>query len=314
LPNTRVARRAKLWQAARVRVFVTGAGGFVGAHLLRALRERGDAVRGSDRELDIADREAVAHALRAFAPDAVVHLAAQSSVALSLREPAETWRINYLGSASLLRAIADAAPRARLLFVSSADVYGPGTPGSAPFRESDPLCPLTPYGRSKAAAELLARATPGLDLVCARCFNHTGPGQADHFALPGFAKRLARIRLGRDEPRLAVGNLESVRDFLDVRDVVRAYLALLDPATAPGVYNVASGRPRTLGELLRELLAISGLTLEPNLSRELWRPPEFSVGDASRLQRATGWRSERDLHETLRELYDEALARESRAA
>lgn len=298
-----------------MRVFVTGAGGFVGPHLLRELAERGDAARGADRELDVTQPEGVARVLSAFEPDAVVHLAAQSSVARSHSEPAETWRINYLGTSSLLRALASAAPRARLLLVSSSDVYGSAAPGAAPFREADALRPASPYGRSKAAAELLARerAARGLDLVCARAFNHSGPGQAPGFALPSFARQLARIRLGRAEPSLEVGNLESVRDFLDVRDVVRAYRALLDPATPAGVYNVASGRGRALGELLRALMQQAGVEAELQPRADLWRPTEFCVGDAARIQRATGWAPERRFEQTLRELFAHWLEREAGA-
>ncbi len=296
-----------------MRVFVTGAGGFVGPFLLRALAARGDAAHGADRELDVTQTSGLSRALGDFAPDAVVHLAAQSSVARSHSEPAETWRINYLGTQSLLRALASAAPRARLLLVSSSDVYGSAAPGAAPFREVDALRPSSPYGRSKAAAELLARAARGLDLVCARAFNHSGPGQTPSFALPSFAQQLARIRLGRAEPWLAVGNLDSVRDFLDVRDVVRAYLALLEPATPAGVYNVASGRGRALRELMRELMQQAGVAAELRPRAELWRPTECCVGDASRIERATGWAPQRAFEETLRDLFAHWLAREAEA-
>src|SRR5206468_2773368 len=163
-------------------------------------------------------------------------------------------------------------------------------PGGAPFRETDPLAPRTPYARSKACADLLGAryAERGLDVVRVRPFNHTGPGQAPTFAVPAFARQIAAIAAGRGEPRIAVGNLASVRDFLDVDDVVDAYQRLLDRGVPADAYNVASGIGRRIGDVLGELIALSGVKCEIAVDPERVRPTDASTGDASRLRAVTG--------------------------
>lgn len=298
-----------------MRVLVTGAGGFVGGRLRPRLAEAGDVVIGVDREVDVADAEGVAKCVSAHAPDAVVHLAALAFVPDSVAAPEATFRVNYLGTRSVLEAVRRHAPGARVLIVSSGHVYGTSSLDAPVFDERADLRPESPYATTKAAADLLARgyAERGVDVVRARPFNHTGRGRPAHFVEASLARQIALIERGLAPPRLAVGNLDAVRDFLDVEDVVAAYLCLLDRRVPAGAYNVASGVPRTARDVLEALLALSGLggpsaptRVEIAVQPELWRPTDRAVGDATRLREVTGWAPTVPFDATLRALLDEA--------
>jgi nucleoside-diphosphate-sugar epimerase len=291
-----------------VRVFVTGADGFVGRVLMERLRARGDAPLGSDREeLDVADGARVRAALAAARPDAVVHLAAVSFVPEAEHDRARAFRVNYLGTRNVLAAAAAEAPRARVLLVSSSTVYGSAAPGAPPFDEASPLRPASAYARTKAAADLLgaAYAARGHPVWRARPWNHTGPGRPERFVESSLARQLAEIEAGRRAPRLEVGALDSVRDFLHVEDVVDAYLALLSGDAPPGAYNVASGAGVSIRELLERLLARTRVRPEIVVAPARLRPPDASIGAAARLARRTGWAPRRSLDAALVALLDE---------
>jgi GDP-4-dehydro-6-deoxy-D-mannose reductase len=298
-----------------VHVLVTGALGFVGRRLASRLAAAGARVTGVDRELEVSDAGAVEEALARIRPDAVVHLAALSSVSESWHDPRSVYRVNFLGSRAVLEAVRRHLPRARLLLVGSGAIYGRGAPGQPPFDESSPLQPDSPYAWSKAAADRLGRvyAAAGLAVLRCRPFNHTGPGRPPIFVESALARQIAEIELGRREARLHVGNLDSVRDFLDVDDVVDAYLALLRPEVPPGVYNLASGVGQRIGDVLEMLLAHTRVRPELEVDPSLVRPSESSVGCAARLRAATGWAPRRPLAATLGALLD-AWRQELRAA
>jgi GDP-4-dehydro-6-deoxy-D-mannose reductase len=296
-----------------VRVLVTGASGFVGRRLLPRLAAVGAEVVAVDREVDVACAAAVERAVAQAAPDAVVHLAALSFVPASFEAPADAFRVNFLGTRHVLEAVRARAPAARVLVVSSGQVYGSAAEGAPPFDESAPLRPASPYARAKAAADLVARAfgERGLDVVRARPFNHTGPGRPTHFAEASLARQVAEIALGRRPPRIRAGNLDAVRDFLDAEDVVEAYVRLLDRAVPARAYNVASGVGRGVREVLAALLALAGLRegdVAVEVDPALWRPADRAVGDASRLRAATGWAPAVAFEATLRGLFDAARA------
>jgi GDP-4-dehydro-6-deoxy-D-mannose reductase len=287
-----------------VRVFVTGASGFVGRHLVPHLRTRGHEVVATDLELDAADAAAVAKFVERTAPDAIVHLAGVSSVAAARQDPALAFRVNFLGAHALLEATARHAPQARLLLVGSGDAYGSAVPGAPPFTEASPLRPASPYSRTKAAADLLGASyrERGLDVLRVRPFNHTGAGQSDAFVASSFARQLVEIERGTRPSTIEVGNLESVRDFLDVSDVVEAYALLCEPRAPAGAYNVASGRGVSAGALLQCLCALAGLSPQIRVDAKRFRPTDQSVGDASRLRAATGWAPKVPLEATLEHL------------
>ncbi|MCZ6782668.1 MAG: GDP-mannose 4,6-dehydratase [Proteobacteria bacterium] len=292
-----------------MRIWVTGGSGFVARRLVPRLERAGHEVVATDRDVDVADAGAMDAAARRIAPEAVIHLAALSSVATSWREPGNVYRVNFLGAVALLRVVEARCPAARVLLVSSSDIYGSAAPGATPFVESDPLCPASPYARTKAAAELLGAdaARRGLDVVRVRAFSHTGAGQSDQFVASSFARQIAEIAAGRgkDGAQLQVGNLDSVRDLLDVDDVVEAYVGLLDPSVPTDVYNVARGEGVEIRTILETLLEISGVKPEIVPDPRRMRPTSWSVGDASKLHGVTGWAPRIPLAETLRGLLDD---------
>ncbi|MEN8159575.1 MAG: GDP-mannose 4,6-dehydratase [Myxococcota bacterium] len=289
-----------------MRVFVTGAAGFVGRRLVPRLVEAGAHVETADRELDVSDAALVERAFAATEPDAIVHLAAVSSVPEAEANRALAFRVNFLGTRAVLAGALGVAPRARVLLVSSCTVYGSAAPGSPPFDESAPLDPRDAYARTKAASDLLgaAYAARGLDVVRARPWNHTGAGRPDRFVESSLARQITAIEAGRSEPRIAVGNLESVRDFLHVDDVVDAYLALLEPTVPAGVYNVASGDGLSIRGLLDRLLARSSARPEIVVDPARVRPADLTVGTAEKLRAATGWQPRRGAARA----FDELLA------
>ncbi|MBV8601059.1 MAG: GDP-mannose 4,6-dehydratase [Candidatus Eremiobacteraeota bacterium] len=309
-----------------MRVLVTGGSGFVGRRLLAALRERGDDVfsaapsRGDDEHLplELTDRDNVRAVVELARPELVFHLAAQSFVPASLERPLETYAVNVDGTAYLLEALRVAAPKARLVFASSAQVYGNRPLTDMPLRETLAPSPANPYAASKAAAEALilaSHASYGLDAVIGRAFNHIGPGQDPRFAIPAFAQRLARVASGHERV-LSVGNIETERDLLDVRDVVAAYVALAERGQSGEIYNVCSGSAVKMREVLRRLVNVAAVAVEIREDPSLLRAAEVprAVGDPSKLKRTTGWAPRIALADSLREVYAEARDREAALA
>ena len=290
-----------------MRVLVTGARGFVGGHLLDHLRACGDEPDAIDSETDVTDAAAVLKAVEAARPEAVVHLAGLSSVAASHREPARTFAVNALGTVNLLAAMQQAAPRARVLLVGSAEMYGACAEVAT---EQTSLQPLSPYAASKLAAEIAGfqfHRAHGLQVVSARPFNHLGRGQRLDFVVPSFAAQLAEIRRGRAEPVLRVGNLEPVRDFSHVDDVVEAYRLLLIEGVAGEAYNVSSGQGNSIREVLERMIGLSGVKARIEVDPARLRPAEISrlVGDSAKLKRL-GWRPSRTLDLALRDALEGA--------
>jgi GDP-4-dehydro-6-deoxy-D-mannose reductase len=317
-------------------LLVTGVTGFVGAHLVDYLAaERSDVAihglvrRGVERvklpatvrkiEAEIEHPASVDAVFDAVAPDLVVHLAAQSSVHQSWLDPDGTLRTNLHGTLNLLESLRRRRLQPRLLVVGSADEYGATQPASLPLREDCPLRPNSPYAVSKVAQGYLAMQhalSYGTPVVRTRTFPHTGPGRGEMFAEASFARQLAEIELGRREPVLEVGNLEAVRDFTDVRDVVRAYWLLLEKGEPGEVYNVCSGRGISLREVVERLIALSRTRVELRVDPQRLRPSDIPVlvGDPGRLRATTGWEPRFALERTLQDLLDDWRRRVAAAA
>jgi GDP-4-dehydro-6-deoxy-D-mannose reductase len=302
-----------------VRVLITGATGFAGLHLsayLRALGAEVHALVRPGREdaagegvtahpADVRDPDAVADLLRRLAPERLVHLAGASSVGGSFADPLGTWEINLGGTLAVLEGLRQAAPETRALVVTSGEIYGRVEPEALPVVADTPLRPLSPYGASKAAADLATgqyRAAHGLPLLRVRAFNHVGPGQDPRFVLPNVARQIARAeRDGRPGIEVRVGNVETRRDFTDVRDMVRAYALLLERGDPDAVYLACSGRSLPVRRIVEGLAPLARVrvtfTSDPGLRREGEQADLY--GSPARLRADTGWSPEIPLNTTL---------------
>ncbi len=277
----------------------------MGQHLVSHLCASGDDVMISTAE--ITDPHALAVDFERGRPEVVFHLAAQADVAASFADPAATLRTNAEGTLRVLEAACEVGV-ARVVVVSSADVYGNVDPCHLPVAESAPLRPITPYGASKAAAEMVclqAAAAYGLGVVRARAFNHLGPGQSDRFVAAAIAARIATNERCTGEV-IRVGNLEARRDFTDVRDVVRAYRLLARLGEPGEAYNVCSGFSIAVGDLAERLVAGAHHRMRLEIDEKLLRPVEVAEmrGDPSKLVEATGWHPQIPLSTTVSDLLD----------
>lgn len=288
-------------------VLVTGLTGFVGSHFAQLMPAVDLAESG--RWVDLRDPERVREAVRAIAPEAVLHLAAQSSVPASVEDPRQTYEINFLGTLNLLQALRDARFQGTMLYVGSADVYGAVSETELSITEECPARPLNPYAVSKVAAEALCyqwSRSAQFKIVMARPFNHIGPRQSTQFAVSDFARQIVACRKGRAPPLLRVGDIDTTRDFTDVRDIVRAYAALLRTGRNGEAYNVCSGVERSLRDIIGALCEVCGIEVQIEVDAERLRPAEQRRmrGSFDKLRRDTGWAPAIPFKRTLHDIVD----------
>jgi GDP-4-dehydro-6-deoxy-D-mannose reductase len=317
-----------------MRALITGITGFVGSHLAEYLLKKDYEVFGSVRwrskrdniahleasksvtlfETDIKDPLSVRQTVSEARPDEIYHLAAQSFVPASWSAPAETLDTNIQGQLNILEAAREVVPDARLHVVGSSEEYGLVYPNEVPINEDQPLRPMSPYGVSKVAQDMLGWQyfqSFGMNVVRTRAFNHTGPRRGEVFVTSNFAKQLAEIKMGRRTPVMKVGNLDAKRDFTDVRDTIRAYHLAVTKAEPGTVFNISSGVGRSIQSVLDLLLEISGLDVQVEQDPSRMRPSDVMVleGSSERIKKALGWQPEIPFEKTMKDLYEFWLER-----
>ena len=326
-----------------MRVLVTGVTGFVGGHLAEHLLAAGDLVVGlsgsgrwPDASTPLAQRvrlercdlvetseAALADLVRRKQPEVVYHLAAQASPQASVSDPRGTWALNLGGTLNLLEAVraSGLSPGPRVVLVGSGVCYGNPAPEHLPVRESCPLRPNNPYAASKAAADLLGIQhflAHGTCTLMARSFNHAGPRQSAQYVLSALARQVAEVEAGR-RPRVEVGNLDVVRDFTDVRDVVRGYRLLAERGEPGEVYNLGTGRGTKIADALDILAGLAVVPIEVWVDPARVRPVDqpLLVADPAKLRAATGWEPLLAIEQTLADMLDYwrgTVGREARIA
>ncbi|MBP0441197.1 GDP-mannose 4,6-dehydratase [Tianweitania sediminis] len=297
------------------RVLVTGLRGFVGSTLAGRARasemsiEVSGLLDGDGKAIDIRDQPRVADAVAALQPTAVIHLAAIASPRDAQAEPGAAWAVNVMGTFNLAQAVLQHAPKARFVFAGSSEAYGASfLHQEEPLREDAPFQPQSVYGATKASADLMLAqmVREGLRATRFRPFNHTGRGQTAAYVASAFARQIVRIERGWQEPVMVVGNLDARRDFLDVRDVADAYLlaAMCSDENCVGDFNLATGAPVAISELLDALVALSPVSIDVRQDPTLMRPSEIPVisGNPDKAKRQLAWQPRVSLNEMLREV------------
>ncbi len=309
------------------RILITGITGFVGSHLAEYLLGKNAEIYGTVRwrsrtenienikdrikflEADMRDGHSLEVAVRESEPDYVFHLAAQSFVPMSWKAPADTLETNIIGTVHLLEAIRKSGLDPKIHIAGSSEEYGMIHPAELPVKETNPLRPLSPYGVSKVAQDKLAyqyHRSYGMKIVLTRAFNHTGPRRGDVFVTSNFSKQVAEIEQGA-KPVMYVGNLDAQRDFTDVRDVVKAYWLAVTKAKFGDVYNVCSGKARTIRSILELLLGLSDVkNIQVKRDPSRIRPSDVEIlqGDCSKFRKQTGWRPVIRFERTMKDLLD----------
>lgn len=304
------------------KALIIGGAGFVGKHLARQLHQEGYAVSvtklpfespdlpfADTCDLDILDAEAVRELLQKLQPDCLFHLAAQASAAVSWQKPALTVDINVKGAVNVLEAVRLLEVRPRVLLIGSSEEYGRVTEAECPITEAQEVRPGNIYAATKVCQEMIGRLYAeayGMDVMATRSFNHVGPGQLPIFVVSDFCRQVALIEAGRQEPVIRVGNLAAKRDFTDVRDVVRAYVLLMEKGQRGESYNVGTGRALSVQELLDAILRLSTAEIRVERDEKRFRPLDapLNVADVSKLRAATGWEPRIDIGDTLRDTLD----------
>ncbi len=276
----------------------------------RHLRDSKYAVNVHGDSLDVRNAKEMQRLISMERPDAVIHLAAISSVPESFKDPYETFEVNFTGTLNVLIALRSSGFRGRMLYIGSGDVYGLLADKDLPVTEDRPLKPKNPYAVSKVAAEALCyqwSQTADFRIIMARPFNHIGPGQSERFALSNFARQIVEIQMGRHNPLVRVGDIDVTRDFTDVRDVVKAYGLLLERGENGEIYNVCSGKEQSLRSLLVQLMNLAGVHADIEKERDRLRPSEQRrvFGSFKKLRRDTGWQPYIPIEQTLHDILDD---------
>ncbi len=311
------------------KILITGVTGFVGQYVAEALLSTPDVeIHGTyfsddskerlgilQRHLilhkaDLTNKDAVNQIIKVTTPDELYNLAAQTSPSESMKDPAKTLSTNILSELFLFQSLQEnKLEKTRVLAIASGEVYGKVTPEELPIDENTPLRPISPYAVSKIATDYLALQyylTHKLNIIRVRPFNHIGPRQQAKFVLPMFAKQIADIEKGIQEPVMKVGNLKAKKDFSDVRDIVRAYILLMEKGIPGDVYNVGSGRSVSIQEILDMLLSFSQKEIKVEVDQALFRPVDVEdiYCNYTKVSELTGWKPEIPLETTLKDTLD----------
>ena len=314
------------------KIAITGASGFVAGHFIEYLYnnnveceilglDRGsskiDLGKYSDRLkinftiVDLMDKEALRNIIGSFKPDYVLHLAAFSSVAYSWKYPSESFTNNSNIFLNLIDSIREVDPSCRILSVGSSEEYGNVSKDELPLKESQRVSPVSPYAVARVSQELLSKVYVKafeMNVIMTRSFNHIGPRQDDRFVIPSFINRIIEIKKeGKDSGEIETGDISIIRDFIDVRDVVRAYYLLLTQGTPGEIYNICSGNAYKLADIIDYIADEVGVTVTTKVNPEFVRPDDNKeiVGSSYKIESELGWKPEIDIEETLRDMIAE---------